>query len=131
MAIDSPPRVVEVVEPHVAEVYALQGELSQAEGLLRTGCAGRAGVAALLEARPVAPAERPATVVIHAARLVIAARLVREEVVGGLDVADHVLDGEAHLEQIPRRALGRPAPRAAAGSAAAAALRRSRLSLLL
>ena len=36
MAIDSPPRVVEVVEPHVAEVHALQGELSQAEGFLRT-----------------------------------------------------------------------------------------------
>ena len=75
--------------------------------------------------------ERPATVVIHAARLVIAARLVREEVVGSFDIADHVLDGKAHLEQAARVALRRPAPRATAGGAAAAALRRSRLSLLL
>jgi hypothetical protein len=60
---------------------------------------------------------------------VLAARLVREEVVGSFDVADHVLDGEAHVEQVARVALRRPAPRATAGSAAAAALRRSRFNL--
>eukprot|EP01046_Picozoa_sp_COSAG06_P020626 COSAG06_NODE_1516_length_9225_cov_14.251260_9_plen_59_part_00 len=34
---------------------------------------------------------------------------------GSFDVADHVLDGKAHLEQAARVALRRPAPRATAG----------------
>ena len=118
----------EVVAHEIALVHALEEQLPPAEGHLRTGRAGRAGVAALLEARQVAPTERPAAVVVFAARLVLAARLVREEVVGSFDVANHVLDGKAHLEQAARVAPRRPAPRATAGGAAAAALRRSRFN---
>ena len=98
----------EVVAHEIALVHALEDPMPPAEGLLRTGRAGRAGVAALLEARQVAPTERPAAVVVFAARLVLAARLVREEVVGSFDVANHVLDGKAHLEQAARVAPRRP-----------------------
>jgi hypothetical protein len=78
----------EVVAHEIALVHALEDQLPPAEGLLRAGRAGRAGVAALLEARQVASTERPAAVVVFATRLVLAARLVREEVVGSFDVAD-------------------------------------------